>query len=608
MPRGEGSVVNGLFQTGLGNSDATLAEKILADFEGVLASSSLSGDGSIEILKRRLSSLDSVSGDCPFSLVLTDPKGWIVFCNDKTTWIFGFSREEMNSKRLQELWDPSLWSIPENLFTDLNKGLTPRLDEGMVMQGKAGNSIPSTIDVHSFRNKGKPGYHLFFFRSTGGTAKPAPAHDIHGSVNATGPAIIDSLQKAPWQKETSEVGPGKLTEAEFGDEGISIEGNNGPVPIDQPMYDRFPPVPVGFPDLDGNRFLQNIVDLGASDLHIKVGFPPIFRMGNLQLHVAGNMGPLDENSIAMFIQNLLGKELFNDLYSGREIDFAHAMPNGERFRMNAFLSMGSPSLSVRHIKSVIPTPTQLGVPWVMRKLARSTSGLIIVTGPTGSGKSTTLASLIEEINFHKNVHIVTLEDPIEYVFHPKKALINQREIGKDSRSFGHALTKVLRQDPDVIMIGEMRDLETISLAITAAETGHLVLATLHTRDAASAIERIVDVFPGIQQEQIKAELSNTLLGICCQQLIPKTGGGRILTTEMLVGTSAVRNRIRTGGVQHLRNIIMTTPKDGMYTFEQNLAALVKERLISYETAVGHCIDVKDLNRFLEVSRTPPEET
>ncbi len=462
----------------------------------------------------------------------------------KAAGVFGFSKEEMHSKRIHELWDPSLWSIPENLFADLNRGRKPRIDGEIVMQGKAGNSIPSSMDVHPLRHREKEGHYLFFIRPLSGKDKFFNDPSLKDPLQIADPAISDN-NNVHWLKEVIEPGNGPGNEDTDWDEGIEEVHFSDAASIDQPMYDRFPPVPVGFPRLDGNRFLQNIIDLGASDLHIKVGFPPIFRMENLQLHVAGNMEPLEEKNVASFIENLLGSELFNELNAGREIDFAHAMPNGERFRMNAFLSMGSPSLSVRHIKSAIPTPTQLGVPWVMRKLARSTSGLIIVTGPTGSGKSTTLASLIEEINFHKNVHIVTLEDPIEYVFHPKKALINQREIGKDSRSFGHALTKVLRQDPDVIMIGEMRDLETIALAVTAAETGHLVLATLHTRDAASAIERIVDVFPGIQQEQIKAELSNTLLGICCQQLIPKTGAAGSLPLKCSLGP-AQSGTIRTG--------------------------------------------------------------
>lgn len=374
-----------------------------------------------------------------------------------------------------------------------------------------------------------------------------------------------------------------------------------PLSMTRRYFETFPTVPVEYPLLDGDRFLQNIVSLKASDLHLKSGFPPIFRMENLQLHVADNMPPLKRQEIARFIEDLLGVEACGDLNEGREIDFAHATGNGERFRMNAFLSMGSPSLSVRHIRSVIPGPEELGIPWSLRKLALGVSGLIIVTGPTGSGKSTTLASLVEEINLHRNVHIVTLEDPVEYVFHSKKALINQREIGRDSKSFRQALTRVLRQDPDVIIIGEMRDLESISLAITAAETGHLVMATLHTRDTASAIERMVDVFPAEQQEQIKSELSNTLLGICSQQLLQRIGGGRVLVTEMLVGNNAVRNRIRSGGAHHLRNIIMTAPKDGMYSFEQNLAALVRDHKISYETAAVHSIDVKDLNRFLETA-------
>lgn len=367
-----------------------------------------------------------------------------------------------------------------------------------------------------------------------------------------------------------------------------------------PLLFNFPTVAVQFPRLDGDLFLQNMGFIKASDAHLKVGFPPIFRLDNLKLHVAENMDPLSAKDIEQFIIQLLGREQFEEILKGLEIDFAHASSNGERFRMNAFLSMGYPSLSVRHIKSAIPEIGKLGLPGVMKKLADSTSGLLLVTGPTGTGKSTTLASIIEYINQRRNVHIVTLEDPVEYAFHSKKALINQRQIGKDSQSFHHALSKVLRQDPDIIMVGEMRDLETISLAVTAAETGHLVLATLHTRDAPGTIDRIVDVFPATQQDQIKSQLSNILLGICSQQLLPKIGGGRVLATEMLLGTSAARNRIRLGGTQHLRTIMQTSSADGMYTFEQNLAKLVKDGMIRFETAEAHALEVKDLKRALEI--------
>ncbi|GAB6280342.1 MAG: type IV pilus twitching motility protein PilT [Thermovirga sp.] len=375
---------------------------------------------------------------------------------------------------------------------------------------------------------------------------------------------------------------------------------NPPKTFDHPSHYGFPTVTVRFPQLEGDAFLQNMISIRASDIHLKAGFPPLFRMDNLKLHVAENMDPLSDKDIGEFLIALLGRTRFAEIMNGQEIDFVYASGNGERFRMNAFLSMGFPSLSIRHIRSVIPPIDKLGLPGVMRKLSRSPSGLLLVTGPTGSGKSTTLASIVEEINLNKNVHIITLEDPVEYVFHSKKALINQRQIGKDAQNFHQALSKVLRQDPNIIMVGEMRDLETISLAVTAAETGHLVMATLHTRDAPGSIDRIVDVFPAAQQEQIKAELANTLLGVCSQQLLPKIGGGRILATEMLVGTNAVRNRVRTGGTQQLRNIMLTSPEEGMYTFEQNLARLVKDHLITFETATAHAGDAKDLKRFLEI--------
>lgn len=369
---------------------------------------------------------------------------------------------------------------------------------------------------------------------------------------------------------------------------------------EKPLLFNFPTVALQFPRLDGDLFLQNMGYIKASDAHLKVGCPPIFRLDNMKLHVAENMDPITDKDIGQFITQLLGREKFEEVLKGREIDFAYSSRNGERFRMNAFLSMDFPSLSVRHIKSAIPEIGKLGLPGIIKKLADSTSGLLLVTGPTGTGKSTTLASIIEYINHRRNVHIVTLEDPVEYAFHSKKALINQRQIGKDSQSFHHALSKVLRQDPDIIMVGEMRDLETISLAVTAAETGHLVLATLHTRDAPGTVDRIVDVFPAAQQDQIKAQLSNTLLGICSQQLLPKIGGGRILSTEMLLGTSAVRNRIRLGGTQHLRTIMQTGFADGMYTFEQNLAGLVRDGMIRFETAEAHAMEIKDLQRALGI--------
>ncbi|KUK85491.1 MAG: Twitching motility protein [Synergistales bacterium 58_81] len=581
--------------TGIGPG---LREKILREVHLALHPEEGSVDRPVSDLFKPVGENSTFLSECPFPLILTDKTGQIVSCSENASKTFNLDEESVRIGRVHQFWDPSFWNIPEGILRNISRDpATEQLTEKLITQAQNGTMVQTRVDIFPVDGKSEADHLLFvFYLPPGETEEP-----LDGPLDPIARRFDHKETRYPWSSEPVEEGnetsPGPREWANGAMDETREELNGS---IELPLFERFPSVTAVHTRLDGENFLQNMIELKASDLHLKSGFPPIFRMKDLRLHVADNMKPLQGKEISSFIRILLGKELFEELSQGREIDFAYSLDNGERFRMDAFLSMGSPSLSVRHIKSAIPTPSQLGIPWALRKLVMSTTGLIIVTGPTGSGKSTTLASLIEEINLHRNVHIITLEDPIEYVFHSKKALVNQREIGKDSKTFAQALNKVLRQDPDVIMIGEMRDLETISLAVTAAETGHLVMATLHTRDASSSIERIVDVFPSGQQEQIKAELSNTLLGICCQKLLPKSGGGRVLATEMLVGTNAVRNRIRTGGARHLRNIILTTQSDGMYSFEQNLAQLVKEKLISYETALSNATDVKDLNRFLEV--------
>ena len=648
---------------------ADLSERITAEIEKLVSSSAM-GETDKSPIALLLERTECISGECPFSLIVTDRRGQIVFCNERTLQLFGYTIGEMIQKRFHDLSDPRLRKIPQRILGHMNDGLTPKFSGHLVLRGRKGNSLPCQVNIQPLHVRGESDHFLFFVQlssefkrkteSTDDAETPETPSSVVDNIRVFNDPIIpdvEKVKKPPVEArhsdalladgqmagekiglfhsgntdvqitmknefsddnpETAKPGPcvkkaevARMSNPET-DEPIVVMGSfpwgddarehleETPPVIESSAAYSFPTVEIRHPMLDGDPFLQNMIPLRASDLHLKAGFPPLFRMDNLKLHIAENMEPLSDRDISRFLVDLLGRERFEKILKGQEIDFVFASNNRERFRMNAFLSMGSPTLSVRRINSLIPEIGGLGLPPVMRKLAFSSSGLLLITGPTGSGKSTTLASIIEEINQNRNVHIITLEDPVEYVFSSKKALITQRQIGKDTQSFQEALSRVLRQDPDIIMIGEMRDLETISLAVTAAETGHLVLATLHTRDAPGSIDRIVDIFPAAQQEQIKAEVANTLLGVCSQQLLPKTGGGRVLATEMLVGTNGVRNRIRVGGTQQLRNTMLTSPEDGMFTFEQNLAGLVNKKLISLETALAHAGDSRELKRFLE---------
>lgn len=605
-------------------SNGTIAERIQKEIEKILSYPSGVNEGVFPDLSRHIETLDSVSAEWPFPIMVMDKIGLIVFSNEQTSQSFGYSKEDIKEMRFSDLWDLKLRKIPQGILNQMNQGLTSCYSSHLVLRDSEGNSIPCQVSVYPLWIWEEKNYFLFTAQMesdaeiilTCETQKdPQMKKGADPFSETTQRTICDDVENnrqaepdkttETEQKEEAEMGKSDMDEPlvvigsfPWGEESSDVL-EDSPKPVDRLAFYGFPAVKVRSPQFSRDPFLLNMISIKASDIHLKAGFPPLFRLDNLKLHVADNMDPLSEKDIGDFLIDLLGRDRFAEVLSGREIDFVYASENGERFRMNAFLSMGLPSLSVRHIKSVIPPMDKLGLPSVMKKLAQSPRGLILVTGPTGSGKSTTLASILEDINLNKNVHIITLEDPVEYLFHSKKALINQRQIGKDAQSFHQALSKVLRQDPDIIMVGEMRDLETISLAVTAAETGHLVLATLHTKDAPGSIDRIVDVFPAAQQDQIKAELSNTLIGICSQQLLPKLGGGRILATEMLVGNNAVRNRIRVGGIQHLRNIMLTSPEIGMHTLEQSLAKLVKKRLISYDTAEAHASEPKDLKRFLE---------
>jgi twitching motility protein PilT len=321
---------------------------------------------------------------------------------------------------------------------------------------------------------------------------------------------------------------------------------------------------------------------GASDLHLVVGKPPMLR-------VAGELIPvgkleLTKKNIEDFVASILTHEQEERFRREKELDFAVETKGSGRFRVNIFFEKGEMSLAARVISRIIPKIKELGLPEVVKQFTEFPHGLILVTGPTGSGKSTTLASIIEEINIDRKENIITLEDPIEYLFEGKKSIIRQRQLGIDMLSFAEGLKHILRQDPDVIMVGEMRDLETIAAALTLAETGHLVFATLHTWSAAQTIDRIVDSFPSHQQQQIRLQLALTLRGIITQQLLAKKGGGQVAAFEILVNNPAIANLIRENKIQQIRAVMETSSKEGMITLSQNLKKLLKDGVIEKATA------------------------
>ena len=317
----------------------------------------------------------------------------------------------------------------------------------------------------------------------------------------------------------------------------------------------------------------------ASDVHLVVGAAPVFRVdGKLIPQKQAVLTPEDTEA---FARTILSQDLWETLEKKREIDFSYAISDIARFRVNAFYQRNALSLAFRIISKDIPSVESLGLPSIAKKLVQQPHGLFLVTGPTGSGKSTSLAALIDYVNETMNRHIITLEDPIEYLHVHKQSIIEQREVGFDTLSFKDGLRASLRQDPDVILVGEMRDMDTISTAITASETGHLVLRTLHTSDAAGSIERMIDVFPAGQREQIRLMLANVLLGILSQRLLPtKKTNGRVAATEMLVNNAAVKNLIRAEKMYQIPNVLQTSMDQGMHTMEMSIKRLVEAETIS----------------------------
>lgn len=337
------------------------------------------------------------------------------------------------------------------------------------------------------------------------------------------------------------------------------------------------------------EIMRTANDAGASDVHITVGIPPKMRVnGNLVTMEYPKMLPQDTLTVAYSIMNDAQRERFEER---GEYDMSFSIPELGRYRVNVYKQRGSAALALRLVGTVVPAPEKLGVPESVINLYERKRGLILVTGPTGSGKSTTLAAIIDKINNNRDAHVITLEDPIEYLHQHKMAMVNQREIGLDSQSYANALRAALREDPDVILVGEMRDFETISVAITAAETGHLVLSTLHTIGAASTVDRVIDVFPPHQQQQIRVQLANVLEAVVSQQLIPTMdGAGRVAAFEVMHANHAVRNLIREGKSHQLASVMQTNRKMGMMTMDDAIIQLFYEGKIDREMAIQFAQD------------------
>ena len=343
--------------------------------------------------------------------------------------------------------------------------------------------------------------------------------------------------------------------------------------------------------------LEEVVKRRASDLHLQVGLPPMIRVDGSLAPIAG-YNPLDEQQVETLVFSILAEDQRQILTKDKEFDFSFAFGSLGRFRVNAFHERGNLAAALRLIPTEIKSVTELGLPNVLLSFADYPRGLVLVTGPTGSGKSTTLAALVDKINTERAQHIITIEDPIEFTHKSKRSVVVQREVHYDTYSFNAALRSSLRQDPDVVLIGEMRDLETISAAITIAETGHLVFATLHTNSASQSIDRMIDIFPPHQQPQIRTQLANMLMAVCSQRLVPTIGGGRVAATEIMITNPAVRNVIREGKSHQLDAIIQTSSDQGMQTMDRTLANLVQSGTITYDHGREFAVDLTEFERLM----------
>ncbi|MCH8979116.1 MAG: type IV pilus twitching motility protein PilT [Armatimonadetes bacterium] len=345
--------------------------------------------------------------------------------------------------------------------------------------------------------------------------------------------------------------------------------------------------------LDG--ILKMAVERKASDIHITAVVPPMIRLdGEI---VALPFERLTDQDSKRLIYDILSDENLQKFEQTHELDFGYTVTGLGRFRVNVYMQRNAVAAAIRLIPNRIPSFDELRLPTMLRDMCKCSSGLILVTGPTGSGKSTTIATMLDDINENRHSHIMTIEDPIEYLHKHKNCMVNQREMHSDTYSFHNSLRAVLREDPDIILVGELRDLETIEAALTLAETGHLVFGTLHTRNAPATIDRIIDVFPGDQQGQIRVLLANTLEGVVSQQLLPKLGGGRMAAFEIMIGIPAIKNLVREGKTHQMYSVIETSSNVGMVTMDKSLADLVKQAMVSYEEALMRSVDKETFARL-----------
>lgn len=349
--------------------------------------------------------------------------------------------------------------------------------------------------------------------------------------------------------------------------------------------------------MDIKQLLQSAVDSRASDLHLIVGNSPMLRVNGALFPVPG-FGVLTPDNTSELLKQVLTSEQMERLSVNKEIDFSLSFSDKGRFRVNAYTQKNSYAVAFRLIPLIVPPMETLGLPPILHSFTTLKQGLVLVTGPTGHGKSTTLATMLQEVNKNRACHIVTIEDPIEFVFSPVKSIISQREMRNDTHSWEIALRSALREDPDVVLVGEMRDYETIASALTIAETGHLVFATLHTNSAAQSIDRIVDVFPEEQQKQVRLQLSNVIEAVFSQRLIPATQKGRVVAYEVMLGTTAIKTAIRDGKTHQIESILETSQEAGMSTLEKSLATLVKNGEITLEEAESWSLRPGELMRLV----------
>src|SRR5256886_2912609 len=353
-----------------------------------------------------------------------------------------------------------------------------------------------------------------------------------------------------------------------------------------------------------DELLEHMVSLNASDLHVTVRTPPVVRVRG-EVQRLAEFAPLNADDTQQLLYRILSSEQQKQLELKRQLDFSHSMPGLARFRVNVYFQRESIGAAFRLIPAELKTLEELGIPSSLHQLAEKPRGIVLVTGPTGSGKSTTLAALIDEINRNRSEHILTIEDPIEFLHRHKRCIVNQREIGPDATSFADALRAALRQDPDVILVGEMRDLETTSTALTAAETGHLVFGTLHTQSAPSTCDRVIDVFPPEQQEQVRIMIAMSLQGVVTQALLPTADGvGRVPALEILLPDDAVRNLIRQGKGEQIYSVMQTNTANGVQTMQQSLADLIQRRVVTVEDGLSRSSRPQQLIGILERAGFP----